>query len=113
MKQVVLIFGVLAIAANLSLGYILTIYLWRAAVASSIALGIGLMLLILVSCTKMKDAFRISLNVLIPFFTLIEFGALLFVPAEGFDNVGYIVAIVLVLVQLLLLLAANSVSKIN
>lgn len=111
MKRVITAFGLLAIAANLLFGYILEDYLWRAAIMSSVAICIGVVLLLVVSYAKMKDAFRVSLNVLFLLFTAIQFVALIFVPAEGFDSPCYVVAIVLVLLEILLLLAANSVSK--
>ncbi|WP_407402519.1 hypothetical protein [Sodaliphilus sp.] len=113
MKQVVLILGILAIAANLLFGYIITAYLWRAALMSSLALGAGVAMLMLVSSVNMKDAFRISLNVLFPLLTLIQFITLLFVPQEGFNSLCYVIAIIIFLLQCVLLVAANSVSKIN
>ena len=113
MKQTIIIFGLLIIAVNLLFGYIISSYLWRAAVVTSVALGIEVIMLILVSCVSMKDAFRVSLNVLFPIFALIQFVTLLYVPEEGFDSVCYIVAIGIILLQVLLLLAVNSVSKID
>lgn len=113
MKQITIIFGLLIIAANLLFGYIISSYQWHAAMVTSVALGVEVGMLILVSCVSMKDAFRVSLNVLFPIFALILFITLLYVPEEGFDSVCYIVAIGIVLVQVLLLLAVNSVSKIN
>ena len=80
---------------------------------SSLALGLGIIMLFLVSEIKMKKAFRASLNVLYPFLTLIQFISLLFVPAEGFDSVYYVIAFIVFLLQILLLLAVNRISKIH
>lgn len=113
MKQITMIFGLLIIAVNLLFGYIVSSYLWHTAMVTSIALGIEVLMLILVSCVSMRDAFRVSLNVLFPIFALIQFITLLYVPEEGFDSICYIVAIGIILLQVLLLLAVNSVSKID
>jgi hypothetical protein len=113
MKQITVVFGIVLIAVNLLLGYFLPSYVWHTAVVTSVALGIELMLMLLVSCTPMKDAFRVSLNVLFPLLALIQFVALLYVPQEGYDSVCYVVAAVIFLVQVLLLLAVNVVSKLK
>ena len=38
MKQIIVIFGILLIAVNLLFGYLLTAYLWKAAIVTSVAL---------------------------------------------------------------------------
>lgn len=101
----------MTIAANLLLGYILSAYMWHTAMVTSIALGIEIAMLFLVSLVNMKDAFRVSLNVLFPLLALILFITLLYVPQEGYDSICYVLALGIVLLQVLLLLAVNCVSK--
>jgi hypothetical protein len=113
MKQITAIFGILLIAVNLLFGYLLTSYAWHTAVVTSVALGIEIILMIVVSCIRLKDAFRASFNVLFPLLAIIQFIVLLFVPQDGGDSACYIIAAVIALVQILLLLAANAVSKHN
>lgn len=113
MKHITIILGLLIIAANLLFGHIMNSYPWHTAVVTSVALVIEIIMLLLVSCVPMKDAFRASLNILFPAIALIQFITLLYVPDEGFDSACYVVAIVLFLLQVLLLLATNHVSKIK
>lgn len=114
MKKILLIFGILIIAANLTFGYILSSYLWHTATVTSIALSIQVIMLLLVSIVNMKDAFRASLNILFPLFAIIQFIALQFVPEDGYDSMYYVAAIGILLLQILLLLVVNHISsKIN
>ena len=49
MKQIIVIFGILLIAVNLLFGYLLTAYLWKAAIVTSVALVVETALMLLVS----------------------------------------------------------------
>lgn len=111
MKQIIVIFGILLIAVNLLFGYLLTTYLWKAAIVTSGALVVETALMLLVSIVKLKDAFRASLYVLFPLLAVAQFVTLLFVPNEGYDSVCYVIAAGIFLLQVLLILAANTVSN--
>lgn len=101
------------IAVNLLFGHLLSSYIWHTAIVTSVFLGIEFVLLLLVSLIKMKDAFRISLNVLFPILALIQFITLLYIPNDGYDSICFVVAVVIALLQVLLILAANIVSKLD
>lgn len=111
MKQIIVIFGLLLIAANLLFGYLLSAYVQNAVIATSVALGLEVLLMLIVSCVNLKDAFRSSLYVLFPFLALIQFITLLFVPEKGTDSACYVIAVGIFLLQVLLILAANTVSN--
>ena len=76
---------------------------------SSIIVVIGMALTIIVANTKMKDAFRYSLNTIIP--TLIEFVICIIGPDRMENNYCVIISILLIVVQLILLFVANHISK--
>ncbi len=113
MKTIIATFGLLLIAVNLLFGYLLTVYLWHTALVTSVALLIEVVFMMIVSTVSMKDAFRLSLNVLFPFLALIQFITLLYVPQDGFDSICYVIAVGIMLLQVLLILAVNKVSKLN
>ena len=78
---------------------------------SSIIVVIGMALTIIVANTKMKDAFRYSLNTIIPTATLIEFVICIIGPDRMVNNYCVIISILLIVVQLILLFVANHISK--
>lgn len=111
MKQIIVILGILLIAANIISGYLLSAYVQNAVIATSVALCLEAVLMLIVSSVNLKDAFRSSLYVLFPFLALIQFVILLFVPEKGMDSVYYVIAVGIFLLQILLILAANTVSN--
>lgn len=113
MKPIIIILGGLTTAVNLLSAYILSAFNWHAAYASSVGIVVQMVLLLLVSVIKMKDAFRYSLNFLFILLTAVQYVALLHVPETGFDSIYFVIAAGVVLMQLLLLLIVYRISKIN
>ena len=71
----------------------------------------NMVLMYLVSVLTLKDAYRISLNVLFPLFFLVEFVCGLFSPEQWKDNWFIIFMAVAILIKGMILISTNYISK--
>lgn len=111
MNKVNLMIGGLCLLVNILCGLVLSCYsAFNCGVTSAVIL-LNMGMLYLVSTIHLKDAFRISLNILFPVIAIIEFLVGLFAP-EQFENNGFIIFLaVALLVEGVLLIVTNSLSK--
>lgn len=97
MKKGILIIGCIIMIANILLGAIITSYSVFNVCVTSIVIAVTTALLIGIASSKLKDAFKISLNFLFAFFGLIEFVLGIFAP-EQYKNNWYLIAIICLII---------------
>lgn len=110
MKRIIIISSVILLVINILFGAILSCYNGFNVVVSSIVVLLTATMLYKVNCIMLKDAFKVSLSILLTLGGLIEFVISLFMPPYFSDNWGVIVIITLLALQGLILLLANTVS---
>lgn len=113
MRVLIIIISFILILFNVLAGIILKDYLLRNIVASSCVLLINALLLLLVTNSEMKDAFKISYSLLFPFFGMIEFILAILAPNTWKDNIYYVCIIGFIALQSILYFAATKTTKYN
>ena len=111
MKGLSFILGLLVLAINIVAGKILSAYAPFNMWANCIVIIVNVILLWLVDIVHMKDGFRVSLYSLFPLLGVIEFLCIAFCPSQLEDNGAVISVLLLILLQIVLLLAANQASR--
>lgn len=97
--------------ANILLGAIITSYSVFNVCVTSIIIAVTTALLIGITSSELKDAFKISLNFLFAFFGLIEFVLGIFAP-EQYKNNWYLIAIIcLIIIESTIYTISNIASK--
>ena len=113
MRVLIIIISFILILFNVLAGIILNDYLLGNIVASSCVLLINGVLLLFVTNSEMKDAFKISFSLLFPFFGIIEFILAILAPNTWKDNIYYVCIISLLALQFILFFAATKTTKHN
>lgn len=111
MKSLILIIGSLLFIANLLLALLISAYepfnMWL----NCAVISINTILLFAVATLRLKDAFRISLSTLFPLAGIIEFICGFFVAPRFEDNLMVVFIIMALLVQSIILIITNYISK--
>lgn len=111
MKSITIKIAVILIVVNFLLGLMLSAYesfnIWM----NCGVIIFNTVLIWLLNQMRIKDGFRYSLGVLFPIFALIEFLCIAFSKPQLEDNGAAIFVLFLWVLQVVLLLAANRVSK--
>ncbi len=113
MKKVILISGGLMILLNVILSLVIEVYSSMAMLQGCAVVMISTIILILVQCLKLSDAYRYSLNTLFSIATIGEWLTAFFAPNELTNNWFVIVALIIFVLEVLLLVASNSITTIN
>lgn len=113
MKKVILFSSVALLVANILAGLLLSAYDTFNVVASSIIVVLTAVLLYATTAIQIKDAFRVSLNIIFAFIGLTLYIMMLFAPHHIKDNWAVIVSIVLFIIEIIVLYLANWISKKN
>ena len=113
MRVLIIIISFILILFNVLAGIILKDYLLRNIVVSSCVLLINALLLLLVTNSDMKDAFKISFSLLFPFFGIIEFILAILAPDTWKDNIYYVCIIGFIALQFILFFSATKTTKYN
>jgi len=111
MKNINLIVGGLCIFVNVICGLVLTSYSTFNCIVTSSVLALNVGLIHLITTMTLKDAYRISMYVLFPIMTLIEFVVGLFAPQQFEDNGFIIFLAVALLLEGIILVVTNGISK--
>ena len=111
MKNLTFIIGLMLILLNLLFGLILSSYANFNMVANCVVIAVNVLLIWLVGSIQLKDGFRISLNVLFPLFAIVEFLSIAFSRPQMEDNGAVIFVLLAIMLQVILLLGTNHVSK--
>lgn len=110
-KHLVIISGILTLI-NLFITLIMTKYTWLNFSFSSIVILLtSTLLLWIAESANMKSAFRISLNIIIPFLGIIEFLIAVFMHGAFKDNWGIIIILFFMMLQFILIFSAAKISK--
>ena len=111
MKNLILIIGTILIATNILAGWLLSCYssfnMWFATVVILITSA----LLYCVHISHIKDAFKVSLTILLPIMGLIKLLLGVFSPNHIQDNWCVIVCIIISLLEILILVIIDKTSK--
>lgn len=111
MKQSIIIVALVLLVLNVLLGVSITSYNTTAMILNSIVIVANALLMIGVSSLQLHDGFRYSLYCLFSIATGVEFIIGLFSPDRFNDNGALITNVVLLVIEVILLLAANMTSK--
>ncbi len=98
---------------NVLAGLILKKYLLENNIASSCVILINAILLLLVSNSEMKDAFKVSYSLIFPFLGIVEFILAILAPNTLEDNSYFVCIIGIIVLQLIMFFAANKITKYN
>jgi len=111
MKNLTFVIGAILLVLNLLFGLILSAYAPFNMWANCVVIIVNVILIWLVGTITLKDGFRVSLNSLFPLFGFIEFLCIAFSRPQLEDNGAVVFVLLLILLQVILLLGANYVSK--
>lgn len=111
MKKVVLYIGLLCMVINTVCGLVLSAYSTFNCTLTCSVIILNMVVMFLVSILTLKDGYRISLNVLFPFLFVGEFVCGLFSPEQWKDNWFIIILALMILVEGVILIITNYVSK--
>ena len=111
MKSIVLYIGLLCLVINAICGLVLSSFSLFNCLLTSGIIVINMVLMYLVSVLTLKDAYRISVNVLFPLLFLVEFICGLFSPEQWKDNWYIILISLLLLLEGIILIITNNISK--
>ena len=111
MKKSIILAGVVLVLVNLLMGLIIPAYGCINLVTSTVILVLTAVVLILINGRmSLKDGYVGSLNILIPIIGLIQYLIAIFMPSRFSDNWGLITLLVLIAIEAIILVAANSIS---
>lgn len=111
MKNLTFIVGFMLLVLNVVFGLVLSGYHTFNVCMNCVVIIINVLLIWLLDVVELKDGFRISLNVLFPLFAIVEFLSIAFSRPQIEDNGAVIFVLLAILLQVILLLGANHVSK--
>lgn len=111
MKKSIIVIGSILFIINLLLGLIISAYgCVNLFVSTAIILLTTIILLVVNDYMRLKDGYKVSLNVIIPIIGLIQYLIAIFMPSRFSDNWGLITLLVLIAIEAIILVAANSIS---
>lgn len=113
MRILIIIISSILILFNVLAGIIFKEYLLENYIASSCVILINAILLLLVSNSEMKDAFKVSYSLLFPFLGLVEFILAVLAPNTWEDNIYFVFIMGIIVLQLIMFFAANKITKYN
>lgn len=113
MKRVILIVAGLMILMNIVLSLVIEAYSSMAMLQGCAVVVISVGILMLVQWLKLSDAYRYSLNTLFSIATIGEWITAFFAPNELTNSWFVIVALVNLILEVLFLVASNSITNIN
>lgn len=111
MKKSIILAGVVLVLVNLLMGLIISTYdCFNLAVSTIVILFTVIVHLAINSRLGLKDGYKVSMNIIIPIIGVVQYLIALFMPNHFNDNWGLITIILLVVTEVILLIAANSIS---
>lgn len=113
MKKVILIVAGLMVLVNIVLLLVIETYSSMAMLQGCAVVVINAAILMLVQCLRLCDAYRYSLNTLFLIATIGEWITAFFAPNELVNNWFVVVTLVILAIEVLLLVASNSITNIN
>lgn len=113
MKKVILIVAGLMILMNIILSLVIDVYSSIAMLQGCAVVVISSVVLMLVQCLKLSDAYRYSLNTLFSITAIGEWITAFFAPNEMISNWFVIVALIVLILEIVLLVTSNLITNIN
>lgn len=111
MKNISIVIGTLLLLLNVVLGLMLSVYPTFNWLLNSVVLLLAIAMLYGVSALTIKDGFRVSLNCLIPMFSLIEVVCGCFARQQWHDNLCLIIILLLWVIQAIVIISAYYLTK--
>lgn len=112
MKKSIIIVGSILCIVNLLLVLIISAYGCINLIAATVIVVLTtIMLLVVNNSVRLKDGYKVSMNVIIPIIGTIQYLIGIFMPSQFSDNWGLITILVLIALEAILLAAANSISS--
>ncbi|MBQ0057510.1 MAG: hypothetical protein KBT20_07630 [Bacteroidales bacterium] len=113
MKKVILIVAGLMVLMNIILSLVFEDYSSMAMLQGCAVVVINAVILLLVQCLKLSDAYRYSLNTLFTIVTIAEWIMAFFAPNQLTNNWFVVASLVILILEVLLLIASNSTTNIK
>lgn len=113
MKNIFVVIGCIVLLLNAVLGLMISAYPTYNCLLNSGVIIVSTLLLILASTMKLKDGFRVSLSLLFPVCSVVEYICGLCAPSRFEDNICLVVILLLVLLQTIMLVLTNYLSRSN
>lgn len=111
MKKSIIIVGSILCIINLLLGLIISAYGGVNLIVTTAIIILTITILLGVNDTvSLKDGYKVCLNVIVPIIGTIQYLIGIFMPSQFSDNWGLITILVLIAIEVILLVAANSIS---
>lgn len=111
MKAIILSVAGLCLVINILCGFIISSYSsFNCGVTSGIIV-LNAIIMLIISMITLKDGFRISLNVLFPIMTIVEFVTGLLSPEKFHDNASLVFILVALLLEGIIIIITNHISK--
>lgn len=113
MKNIFVVVGSIVLLLNAMFGLMISAYPTFNCLLNSGVIMVSTLLLVLISTIKLKDGFRVSLGILFPVCSIAEYICGLCAPNRFEDNLSLIIILLLVLLQIIMLVLTNYLSKTN
>ena len=111
MKKSIILIGATLALVNLLFGLIISAYDYFNLAISTIVIVLTFLILLAINgLMRLKDGYKVSLNIVIPAIGIVQYLFSLFMPSQFSDNWGLIVIIFLTAIEAILLIAANNIS---
>lgn len=111
MKAIILSVAGLCLVINILCGFIISSYsAFNCGVTSGI-IALNAIIMLIISTITLKDGFRISLNVLFPIMTIVEFVVGLLSPEKFHDNGSLVFILIALLFEGIILIISNHISR--
>ena len=113
MKKSIILIGAILAVVNLLLGLIISTYDYFNLAISTIVIVLTAIILLAINVRlRLKDGYKVSLNIIIPIIGIAQYLFALFMPNHITDNWEFIAIILFSVIEVILCIAANSVSTI-
>lgn len=113
MKKVILIVAGLMILMNIILSLVIDVYSSIAMLQGCAVVVISFIVLMLVQCLKLSDAYRYSLNTLFSIIAIGEWITAFFAPNEIINNWFVILMPIVLFLEIILLVTSNLITNIT
>ncbi len=112
MRKAIICSGILLCLLNIAIGLIVSAFGALNIVVSPLVIAFTCLLMLAVgSWINLKDAYRVSLSLLVAIIGVVQYLLSVFMPSHASDNWGFIGILLLIGVEVVLIIAANSISN--
>lgn len=111
MKNITLLSTILFLVINILAGFIIPSYDEPKVIASCLVLIFNAIMLMILQNISIKTGFRVSLNIMFPFFGILEFCSCCFIHRDLTNNYAVIILLMIIAMHILTLVAVKTNSE--